>query len=107
MKALLSSDVYDGFVDAIGQREGRGENVETRFVGINRAEIVDAELKSKTAQVTVRFLSQLITATRNRAGEVIDGDPMRMRELSDIWTFAREVPSANPNWRLVATHQAN
>lgn len=107
LKPLLSSEVYEGFVAAIDEREGRGEKVETRFVGINRADIVEAELRNKTAHVTVRFLSQLITATRNRAGEIIDGDPMKVRELSDIWTFARDVPSSNPNWRLVATHQAN
>ena len=106
LKPLLSTEVYDGFVSAISDREGRGEKVETRFVGINRAEIVEAELKSKSAQVTVRFLSQLITATRNKAGELIDGDPMRVRDLVDIWTFARDVPSSNPNWRLIATQQA-
>lgn len=106
LKPLLSSEVYDGFVAAITDRDSRGEKVETRFVGINRAEIVDAELKNKSAQVTVRFLSQLITATRNKAGELIDGDPARVRDLVDIWTFAREVPSANPNWRLIATQQA-
>ena len=106
LKPLLSPEVFEGFVSAINDREGRGEKVETRFVGINRAEIVEAEFKSKTAQVTVRFLSQLITATRNRAGELIDGDPMRVRDLVDIWTFARDVPSSNPNWRLIATQQA-
>ena len=106
LKPLLSPDVFEGFSTAIGDRESRGEKVETRFVGINLAEIVDAELRNKTAQVTIRFLSQLITATRNRAGELIDGDPMKVRELADIWTFARELSSSNPNWRLVATHQA-
>lgn len=107
LKPLLSSDVYEGFVAAIVERDGRGEKIETRFVGINRAEIIEAEMKASTAQVTVRFLSQLITATRNRAGELIDGDPMKVRDLSDIWTFAREVTASNPNWRLVATHQAS
>ena len=106
LKPLLSPDVFEGFSTAIGERESRGEKVETRFVGINLAEIVDAELRNKNAQVTVRFLSQLITATRNRAGELIDGDPMKVRELADIWTFARELSSSNPNWRLIATHQA-
>jgi predicted lipid-binding transport protein (Tim44 family) len=107
LKPLLSTDVYEGFLEAIGQRDGRGEKVETRFVGINKAEIVDSEYKNKTAQITVRFLSQLITATRSKAGELIDGDPMRVRELSDIWTFAREIPSSNPNWRLIATQPAS
>ena len=107
LKPLLSPDVFDGFVAAIDEREGRGEKVETRFVGINRTEIVDAELKSRTAQLTVRFLSQLITATRDRAGALIDGDPMKVRELTDVWTFARDLPSTNPNWRLVATRPSS
>lgn len=106
LKPLLSPEVYDGFASAIADRESRGEKVETKFVGINQADIVEAELKNKSAQVTVKFLSQLITATRSGTGDVIDGDPKKVRDLIDIWTFARDVPSANPNWRLVATQQA-
>ena len=73
------------------------------FVGIDKADIVEAELKKKTAQVTVKFVSELITATRDKAGKVIDGDPKKVREVTDIWTFARDVSSRDPNWKLVAT----
>ena len=59
------------------------------------------------AQVTVRFLSELISATRNTASEVVTGDPKRVKEVTDIWTFARDLSSRNPNWRLVATQQHN
>ncbi len=107
LKTLLNRDVFDGFMMAVGERETRGETVSTSFVGINRADIIDAELKNRTARVTVKFVSQLITAIRNRAGEVIDGDPKQIREVTDIWTFAREVGSNDPNWKLVATQAAN
>jgi predicted lipid-binding transport protein (Tim44 family) len=107
LKDLLSRDVFDGFSAAIGERETRGETVEQTFVGIKAADIVDADVKGGTANVTVKFLSELITATRDRGGEVIFGDPKKIKEVTDIWTFSRDVGSRNPNWRLIATQAAN
>ena len=75
LKDLLSKEVFDGFADAISDRESRGEQIDQSFVGINKADIVEAELKDGIAQVTVKFVSELISATRDRAGEVIAGDP--------------------------------
>lgn len=103
LKDLLSEEVFDGFSAAIADREDRGEQIDQSFVGISKAEIVEADLKGTDANVTVKFLSQLISATRDQAGEVIGGDPQRVMEVTDIWTFARDVVSANPNWRLIAT----
>jgi predicted lipid-binding transport protein (Tim44 family) len=103
LRPLLSREVYDGFVDAIAQRESRGETIEFRFVGIDRAEITAAGVKSGTEQITTRFLSKLISATRDKAGIVIDGDPLHVGDVTDIWTFAREANSRDPNWKLVAT----
>ena len=62
--------------------------------------------KNGVATVTVRFESQLISATRGRSGEVLAGDPQRITDVTDIWSFAREVSSRNPNWKLVATESA-
>jgi predicted lipid-binding transport protein (Tim44 family) len=107
LKDLLSREVLDGFSAAIADREKRGEQIDQSFVGINRADIVEADLKNGVAQITVKFVSQLISATRDRSGEVIHGDPQRIKEVTDIWSFAREVSSRNPNWRLVATQSPN
>jgi predicted lipid-binding transport protein (Tim44 family) len=107
LKDLLSSEVYEGFNSAIADREGRGEQIDQSFVGIKSADLVEAELKGGVAHLTVKFVSELISATRDRAGVVISGDPKRIREVTDIWTFAREVASRNPNWKLVATQAAN
>lgn len=103
LKTLLSKDVFEGFSAALADREGRGELIDQSFVGINKAEIVEAELKGGMAHVTVRFASELISATRDRGGTVVAGDPKRIKEVIDIWTFAREVASRDPNWKLVAT----
>src|SRR5262249_19577385 len=103
LKALLSREVYDGFVSAISQRERPGETIEFKFVGIDRAEITAAGGKGLTRPITVRFLSKLIAATHDKGGEVIDGDPMHVGDVTDIWTFSREATSPDPNWELVAT----
>jgi predicted lipid-binding transport protein (Tim44 family) len=60
-------------------------------------------LRGRTAQVTLRFVSKLITATRDNEGKVVDGNPEKVAEVTDIWTFARDVSSRDPNWKLVAT----
>ena len=107
LKQLLGSDVYDGFQRAIRERESRGEKVESSLVGIDKTDIIEAEVKNRTAYVTVKFVSELISVTRAADGEVVEGDPKKVREVTDIWTFAREVGSKNPNWKLVATEAAN
>ncbi|MFU0505107.1 Tim44/TimA family putative adaptor protein [Pseudaminobacter sp. NGMCC 1.201702] len=103
LKNLLSREVYDGFVAAIADREGRSEKIQSSFVGIDKADIVSAEMKGGEAHITLRIVSELISATRDKAGEVIDGDPETVAEVKDVWTFARDTRSRDPNWKLVAT----
>ena len=62
-----------------------------------------AELRGKTVQITVRFVSQLVSATRDKAGNVIDGNADKVTDITDVWTFARDATSRDPNWKLVAT----
>jgi predicted lipid-binding transport protein (Tim44 family) len=102
-KGLVGREVFDGFEQAIKDRESRGETVETRFVSIDGADLVGAELRGKSGQVTVRFRSQLISVTRDKSGNVIDGNAEKVTEVTDVWTFARDISSRDPNWKLVAT----
>jgi predicted lipid-binding transport protein (Tim44 family) len=103
LKNLLSRDVYDGFEAAIREREAKGETAESRFVSIDKSDITDAELRGRTAQITIRFVSQLVSVTRDREGAVIDGSPEKVTDVTDVWTFARDLSSRDPNWKLVAT----
>lgn len=111
LRDLLSPEVYEDFSDAISDRESRGERVEQNFVGINKADILEAEVSKGFAQITVRFASQLIRAQYDKSGNLIDGDAGRVLPLTDIFTFSRDVSTAraldNPNWRLVATVSQN
>ncbi len=103
LKDLLAREVYEGFERAITERERRGETVETTFVSIDKAEMAGAEIQGKTAQIVVRFLSNLITVTRDASGTVVDGSPEAVVDITDVWTFARTLGSRDPNWQLVAT----
>jgi predicted lipid-binding transport protein (Tim44 family) len=103
LKNLLASDVYDGFVAAIAEREGEGRKSELTFVGIEEAKITAAEIDGRSTRVSVRFVSQLISATRDKDGAVVEGDPTEVQTIRDSWTFAREINSRDPNWKLVAT----
>lgn len=103
LKGLLSREVYDNFASVIDDRTKNGEKIQATFVGIENAKIVGAELVRDEAQITLSFVSQMISATLNDAEEVIEGDREEVAEIKDVWTFARPVKSRDPNWKLVAT----
>ncbi|MEM5493607.1 Tim44/TimA family putative adaptor protein [Hoeflea sp. AS16] len=103
LKSLLSREVFDGFVAAIEERESKGETVRSNFVGIEKASIIQAEMKGTEANITLRIISQLISATLDKDGEVIEGDLVEVTDVNDVWTFARDTRSRDPNWRLIAT----
>ena len=103
LKNLLSKDVFDGFGRAIDARASQGQRVESRFVGIDKAVIQHAGVSGRKASITMEFVSELISATYDKAGQVIDGDPKEIRQVTDVWTFERDLGSRDPNWKLVAT----
>lgn len=103
LKGLLAKEVYEGFEQAITDREKRGEKAESNFVSIDKADLTAVDVKGKTAQITVAFVSQLISVTRDAQGNVVDGSADQVSEVNDIWTFSRQLGSRDPNWLLVAT----
>ena len=100
---LLSRDVYEGFEAALDEREKRGETVQTNFVGIESLAISGAQMRGDDAHVTVSVVSQLVSATRDSDGEILEGDPDAVAEVKDVWTFARDMRERDPNWKLDAT----
>ncbi len=100
---LLAEDVFKGFEGALDDRADRGHVVNSTMVGISRSEIMNVELDGKTAEITVKFVSEMISATHDGDGELIDGDPSVVQDVTDVWTFSRQVDSENLNWKLVAT----
>ncbi len=103
LNPLLSAEVYKNFAAAIDARAEKGEHEETTLVGIKSATIHDASLEGRTAYVTVKFVSEEVSVIRNAEGAVVSGDPNKVVEAEDLWTFARNVENRDPNWQLVAT----
>jgi len=100
---LLNPEVFAGFASAIDQRMKVGEQTTTRLVSIDEMDVVEGAAKGGAAQISVRFSTKMITATRDKTGAVIHGDPDLVISTDDLWTFAREIGSSDPTWRLVAT----
>ncbi|WP_343055058.1 Tim44/TimA family putative adaptor protein [Azospirillum oleiclasticum] len=103
LRPLLSDDVYDNFAGAIRERQNAGETLETRIDRIRDADVVEARLDGRTAFLTVKFVSDQMNVTRDRNGAVAEGDADKVVEVTDIWTFARNIRSRDPNWLLVET----
>ena len=103
LKNLLSREVYEGFASAIKQREEDGLSVRSSFVGVGDAKITAAETTSKEAMITVKFVSQIVSATFDKDENLIDGNSEEIGEVTDIWTFSRNLRSRDPNWKLSAT----
>jgi predicted lipid-binding transport protein (Tim44 family) len=107
LRPLLNEQVYENFVGAIEDREDKGETLETMIVAINAAEIVDAELNDKVAEITIKFVSEMISAAGDEDGAILPDQPAGTREVTDIWTFARDTRNRDPNWQLIETHGEN
>ncbi len=107
LRPLLGDDVYDEFAAAIRERMADGHVQETTIVALDAAEIISAEMRSSTARVTVKFVSQQINVVRDKDGEEVGGDPSLIERVTDIWTFARNTRSSDPNWSLIETSIPN
>lgn len=103
LRQLLANDVYSDFEQAITEREKAGHQLQTTLVNVNEPEIIEAELQGRTAFVTVKVVSEQINVISDSEGNTVEGSPDQVDEITDIWTFARNTRSRDPNWTLVAT----
>ena len=100
---LLSESVGQTFAAAILARQARGETCELTFICFQEVDIADAVLDNDTAQISVRFRSHVVSATRDSLGKVVAGDPLRVVQVAELWTYERELRSRAPHWVLVGT----
>ena len=102
-KTLLSKKVYDEFKQALLERDEKGHFAEITFIGINSASIKEHKQVDNNLEVTVNFESELITCLRDKEKKIISGDPEKIKNISDTWTFSKDIRSNNPNWLLIDT----
>lgn len=107
LKGLLSPDVFKNFDDAIGEREAAGEKLEDTLVGIRSSEIVEASMDGHHSVITLKFVSEQISALRDADGNIVDGNPNEVIDVTDFWTFSRDTRSSDPNWTLIGTESNN
>ncbi len=105
LKNLLEKDVFEGFQRAIADREAAGQTVDFTFVGLPKIEISGAEYDKKNVMVTVRFHAEVVSATRDKDGNLVEGNADQVQTIADEWTFARNPKSRDPNWKVVTTSQ--
>ena len=105
LKNLLEKDVFEGFQRAIAEREAAGQTVDFTFVGLPKVEISEAEFDRRNVLVTVRFHAEVVSATRDKDGNLVEGNADQVQTIADEWTFARNPKSRDPNWKVVTTSQ--
>ncbi|PHZ84252.1 Tim44/TimA family putative adaptor protein [Paremcibacter congregatus] len=103
LRSMLSREVFDLFDGAITALEKQNRHQKNRLMDIEKIDLVDATLSGSMAEITVEFTSHMIMSTVDENDRVVEGDPDRAIKIIDIWTFCRDVKSADPNWTLVAT----
>jgi predicted lipid-binding transport protein (Tim44 family) len=106
IRSFVNESVYEAFRTAVSEREARGLAPELKFVGIDSASIVSSDVGGGVMTITADFTSNQVRVTRDRNGEVVEGDPNRIDLVKDRWTFTRKAASNDPNWILVATGAA-
>lgn len=103
LKMLLDSELFKQFEAAIDARAGKDTKTETTLVSVQAKDIIRATLDGVTARLTVKFISEQITVVRDKEGKIIEGDPSEVHNVTDEWTFERDVTSKNPNWKIIDT----
>ena len=104
IKSLLEKNVFRQFEEAIKEREKQGNKSETTFIGINSAEIKSHERNGNLLEVTVDFVSEIISCVKDKNSKIIAGDPGKVKKVHDTWKFSKDVKSNDPNWSLIETN---
>jgi predicted lipid-binding transport protein (Tim44 family) len=105
IRPFLADEVYESFAAVVEDRAAKGFTIDAEFVGLRELKLVGAEFDPDTreGEVTVRFIGEMTSVVRDKAGEIVEGNPKEVKRQKDSWTFARIMGSDNPNWQLVAT----
>ena len=103
IKYLLDKKVFDQFNEALKERENKGYMSETTFVGIDSASIKEHNKINSILEVTVDFVSEIISCVKDKDNKILSGDPEKVKKVFDTWKFKKDSRSNNPNWLLIDT----
>ncbi|MAV61942.1 MAG: translocase [Candidatus Pelagibacter sp.] len=103
IKMLLDKKIYTQFSEAVNERTEKGHISETTFIGINSAKIQKHEKKENVLEVTVEFVSEIISSLKDKEKNILSGDPKKIKTVQDCWKFSKDIRSSSPNWLLIDT----
>ena len=103
VKSLLDKNVYQQFEEAIKDRDAKNYSSETTFIGINSAEVKNHQQNKNMLEVTIEFVSEIISSVKDKDNKVVSGDPEKIKKVLDTWKFSKDSRSSNPNWLLIDT----
>ena len=107
LKILLDEKIYQGYQKDIEKRIKKKENFEITIINIKEPLIKHAKVVDKKAQITLEYESEQIHLLKNSKGDIIEGDSNQILNISEQWTFSRELKSRNPNWKLLSISEVN
>ena len=102
-KPLLGKKVYQQFEEALSERASKGNYAEITFIGIKSAKIKTHKKVEDSLEVTVDFISEIITCIKDKDKKIISGDSEKIKTVYDTWIFSKNIRSSNPNWLLIDT----
>jgi predicted lipid-binding transport protein (Tim44 family) len=102
-KPLLSKKIHDQFKEALTDRENKGHFAEITFIGIKSAAVKTHKKINDSLEVTVDFVSEIITCIKDKDKKIISGDNEKIKTVYDTWVFSKNIKSSNPNWLLIDT----
>ena len=103
VKSLLDKNVYQQFEEAIKDRDAKNYSSETTFIGVNSAEIKNHQQNKNMLEVTIEFVSEIISCVKDKDNKIVSGDPEKIKKVLDTWKFSKDSRSSNPNWLLIDT----
>ena len=103
IRSLLGKKVFDQFSEAVKVRENEGHISETTFIGVNSASIKEHKKINNILEVTVDFVSEIISCVKDKNNKILSGDTNKVKKVFDTWKFSKDPRSSNPNWLLIDT----
>jgi len=103
IRSLLGKKVFDQFSEAVKARENEGYISETTFIGVNSASIKEHKKINNILEVTVDFVSEIISCVKDKNNKILSGDTNKVKKVFDTWIFSKDSRSSNPNWLLIDT----
>ncbi|MBA1338701.1 MAG: putative lipid-binding transport protein, Tim44 family [Pelagibacterales bacterium] len=103
LKNLLSKNLFADFSNVIDERKKNQLTYETTFIGIKSSKVLEFKKIENIYKVTVQFVSEIITCTKDKNNKIIEGNPEIIKSANDVWKFSKNMWSQDPTWYLVET----